>query len=286
MEQWQPHQMGALIARLRRERQMTQKDLAAKLGVTDKAVSKWERDLSYPDIALLVPLADALGITVSELLSGQRQTSEAEERAAQSALRYSQQTLLERLGQAKRAILVILTGVFLLSAAICVLCDCLLTGGMSWSWIVLLSLAFAWAAVRPLFLGDGGTLKKLLLSVSIGIIPYLAGLSLALRRPVVFQLGSCVALLSVGWVWGICHIFTRWRSRFQGRKLRMTAAAFLLTLPLSWAIRAVAAWMLREPPGAALTDGGIHTLSTVLAAVFCFLWDVLAARRTQRGRSR
>ena len=206
MEQWQPHQMGALIARLRRERQMTQKDLAAKLGVTDKAVSKWERDLSYPDIALLVPLADALGITVSELLSGRQQTSEAEERAAQSALRYSQQTLLERLGQAKRAILVILTGVFLLSAAICVLCDCLLTGGMSWSWIVLLSLAFAWAAVRPLFLGGGGTLKKLLLSVSIGIIPYLTGLSLALRRPVVFQLGSCVALLSVGWVWGVCHI--------------------------------------------------------------------------------
>ena len=66
----------------------------------------------------------------------------------------------------------------------------------------------------------------------------------------------------------------------------MTAAAFLLTLPLSWAIRAVAAWMLHEPVGAALTDGGIQTLSTVLAAVFCFLWDVLAARRTQRGRSR
>ena len=47
MEQWQPHQMGALIARLRRERQMTQKDLAAKLGVTDKAVSKWEREVSH-----------------------------------------------------------------------------------------------------------------------------------------------------------------------------------------------------------------------------------------------
>ena len=255
---------------------MTQKDLAAKLGVTDKAVSKWERDLSCPDIALLVPLADALGITVSELLSGQRQTSEAEERAAQSALHYSQQTLLERLGQAKRAMLMILTGVFLLSAAICGLCDFLLTGGLSWSWIVLLSLAFVWAAVRPLFLGDGGTLKKLLLSVSVGIIPYLAGLSLALRRPVVFQLGSCIALLSVGWVWGVFWLTTKWFSRLRWGQLRLTGVVFLLTVPLSWAIRAVSAWMLDDP--GLLAGGAANTLSMVLSAGLCFLLDVLSGR--------
>ena len=94
MEQHQTHQMGALIAKLRKERNMTQKEMAAKLGVTDKAVSKWERSLSYPDVTLLLPLADALGITASELLNGERQSTPEGERAVRSALSYSRQNLL------------------------------------------------------------------------------------------------------------------------------------------------------------------------------------------------
>ena len=47
---------------------MTQKELAACLYVSDKAVSKWERGLSVPDISLLVPLAEQLNVTVAELL--------------------------------------------------------------------------------------------------------------------------------------------------------------------------------------------------------------------------
>lgn len=63
---------GAFVAQLRKEKGMTQKDLAQKLYVSDKAVSKWERGLSLPDIALLTPLAQTFGVTVTELLSGQR----------------------------------------------------------------------------------------------------------------------------------------------------------------------------------------------------------------------
>lgn len=47
---------------------MTQLDLAEKMGVTDKAVSKWERDLSSPDIRTVPKLAEALGISVEELM--------------------------------------------------------------------------------------------------------------------------------------------------------------------------------------------------------------------------
>ncbi len=60
--------LGSLIAKLRKERNMTQADLAAVMGVTDKAVSKWERDLSYPDIASFPRLAQTLGVTVDELM--------------------------------------------------------------------------------------------------------------------------------------------------------------------------------------------------------------------------
>ena len=63
---------GRFVASLRREHGLTQRQLAERLGVTDKAVSKWERGLSLPDIALLEPLAQALEVTISELLRGER----------------------------------------------------------------------------------------------------------------------------------------------------------------------------------------------------------------------
>lgn len=53
--------LGMMIAELRKEHGMTQLELAEKMGVTDKAVSKWERDLSCPDINSIPTLAEALG---------------------------------------------------------------------------------------------------------------------------------------------------------------------------------------------------------------------------------
>ncbi|MCM1150101.1 MAG: helix-turn-helix transcriptional regulator [Butyricicoccus sp.] len=70
---------GALIAQARKERELTQKDLAERLHVSAQAVSKWERGLSCPDIGLLEPLAEELGLTVTELLSGQRGEQPGEE---------------------------------------------------------------------------------------------------------------------------------------------------------------------------------------------------------------
>jgi len=63
---------GTFVAQLRRETNMTQKELAERLYISDKAVSKWERGLSIPDVALLVPLAEQLGVTVTELLECRR----------------------------------------------------------------------------------------------------------------------------------------------------------------------------------------------------------------------
>ena len=60
--------MGEIISTLRKEKGMTQKDIAEKLGVTDKAVSKWERDIAFPDTATIPKLAEILGVSVEELL--------------------------------------------------------------------------------------------------------------------------------------------------------------------------------------------------------------------------
>ena len=61
--------IGQIISTLRKQKGMTQNDLAEKMNVTDKAVSKWERNLSYPDVNFIPKLAEVLGTTVEELLN-------------------------------------------------------------------------------------------------------------------------------------------------------------------------------------------------------------------------
>ncbi len=63
--------IGEMISSLRKEKGMTQSDLAEKMNVTDKAVSKWERNLSCPDVNSISKLAEVLGTTVEELLDTQ-----------------------------------------------------------------------------------------------------------------------------------------------------------------------------------------------------------------------
>lgn len=75
---------GGLIARRRKEQNWSQGDLAERLHVTDKAVSKWETGRGLPSVDLLEPLAEALGLTVSELLSGRELTPEELPRAAEA----------------------------------------------------------------------------------------------------------------------------------------------------------------------------------------------------------
>lgn len=69
---------GTFIAQCRKEKGMTQSELAAKIMVTDKEVSRWERGKSFPDINLLLPLAEALEVSVFELMHSERQKEKAQ----------------------------------------------------------------------------------------------------------------------------------------------------------------------------------------------------------------
>lgn len=68
--------IGEFIATIRKEKNMTQKDLGDQLFVSDKTVSKWERGLSIPNVVLLIPIAEVLGISVTELLRGEKMNTE------------------------------------------------------------------------------------------------------------------------------------------------------------------------------------------------------------------
>lgn len=75
--------LGTMIAELRKQQGMTQLELAEKIGVTDKAVSKWERDLSCPDINSLPNLAEILGVSVEDLMQIKKQADEPVSKVAE-----------------------------------------------------------------------------------------------------------------------------------------------------------------------------------------------------------
>ena len=64
--------VGAFMQKMRREKGMTQKELADILHISDKTISKWERGNGFPEISLLLPLCNELDLSVNELLTGER----------------------------------------------------------------------------------------------------------------------------------------------------------------------------------------------------------------------
>ena len=90
---------GQFIAGIRKEKKMTQAELAGKIHVTDKAISRWERGLGFPDIQTLEPLAQALGISVLELMRSERQETEKQDQQPEK-FRYTQGEVAEMLQNA------------------------------------------------------------------------------------------------------------------------------------------------------------------------------------------
>lgn len=139
---------GAYILRRRKELGMTQKEFAQKLYVTESAVSKWERGMSYPDITLLLNICDVLEISEHELLTGSEDTQKR--RTEDLAERYLKITRNYRVGQ-----YLLYGGIFL----VCAVFNLAFSHCLDWAFIVLaaelivasLTLSPAVAALHPKF---------------------------------------------------------------------------------------------------------------------------------------
>ena len=79
--------MGELIREARKEKGLTQLDVARKFGITDRAVSKWERGLCAPDIGILEELSELLGLSVAELIAGERKQPEEDRERIEAAVK-------------------------------------------------------------------------------------------------------------------------------------------------------------------------------------------------------
>lgn len=124
--------LGEYIAQRRRALGMTQRQFAEKLYVTDSAVSKWERGLSYPDITLLHDICEILDISEHELLTASEDTEAR--RAETLARRYIRLVRGWKFGQ---------VACYSLAAVVCFIADLASDGALGWSWVVLASLLTA-----------------------------------------------------------------------------------------------------------------------------------------------
>jgi len=144
---------GELISELRKEKSLTQRELADRLHVTDKAVSKWERGKGYPEITLLQSLADVLGVTASELLSGERNTGGSLPLSKADAIVGE---AIEKAGQDSRRkpsdlFFTLLSFSFLIGAFVSLLCNYLINGKLDWSLYPLGALIMTWLILAPWF---------------------------------------------------------------------------------------------------------------------------------------
>lgn len=91
-----PMKTGIIIYQARKKLNMTQKELADKLFVSDKAVSKWERGLCFPDISVLIPLTEILKISLYDLLKGEKMNKEEVEETLKNTINYSNSELKKK----------------------------------------------------------------------------------------------------------------------------------------------------------------------------------------------
>ncbi|WDV45829.1 helix-turn-helix domain-containing protein [Clostridiaceae bacterium M8S5] len=168
--------VGKFIAELRKENSMTQKQLANILGVTDKAVSKWERGIGYPDISLLQELSRALGVNVNELLAGSRDKMNIGANTSKindiilDAIHYSDSVKANKKLKKNGYILGI---IFLIAMLVCSICNIAINKKITWAYYPIGGLIVTWLTVIPHFFVRKYKWLYSLLGFYIASIPYL-----------------------------------------------------------------------------------------------------------------
>ena len=240
------NKIGQFIAELRKEKNMTQKDLAGQLHITDKAVSKWERGLSCPDISLLTPLADILGVTVSELLRAQKNECPSKDviESVGHALVYAERSSQKSIASFRHILTFSFSVILLLGMFVCVICNVAVSGTLTWSLYPVSSILFAWLICVPVIRYGTKGIPGSLIAVSIFLLPFLTVLSRLIgRNNLIIPIGAKTALPSLVYLWCIYLIF----SKSALRKRLAAAASFLLAIPLHLIINLLLAGILSTP---------------------------------------
>ena len=257
---------GSFIAELRREQSLTQRKLAEIIGVTDKAVSKWERGLSYPDIVILPKLAEVLGVSEGEILRGERRSENAEPQEVSEAMDYARGEISRNKKTVIRIVMIAVGFLAALAVIICSVCDVGLGGG-GWSLYTSLSISLGTAVALGALSGieKGSPVRSALESLSVLIIPYLIAMQLVSHAPVA-KIGVPCAVLALAYLWASYFI----SKKFRDRKGTMLGIIFALTIPLDLLINLTVYLLVAEPDHEFIWDV-ISCVVLAIASACCFL---------------
>ena len=231
--------IGAFIARLRKEKGFTQKELAERLNITDKAVSKWERSLSLPDIALLTPLAQELGVSVGELLDGEKEKIDRDD--VTNTLDYADKAMKNKVRAIRSIAAAVFTVGLLIGIVVCVGCDLAISGEFSWSLLPVSACVFAWAVFFPVILMGMKGVVVSLGTVTVFIVPFLAVMEM-LTGGNIMAVGTPAAVIGVIYLWCVFVVF-----KVLKRKLLAAAAALLLAIPVCLLVNLIVAQTYAQP---------------------------------------
>ena len=172
--------IGLFIRDRRLELGLTQQQLAEKLNITDKAVSKWERAVSYPDITILRELAAALEVSVAELLAGERDPRPAQPPAAVEdmvveTVSYAE-TARRKNGGWRFWAFAALTSACLVAVLVCLIIFFAVPSVRRAMLIAIRSIALGWAVCYPLLRVERYPVRRSLTILSLALLPYLASL--------------------------------------------------------------------------------------------------------------
>ena len=234
-------EIGKFIAKCRKEKKLTQAQLAEKLNITDRAVSKWETGKSMPDSSIMLELCEILGITVNELLSGEKIDMESYEKKADENLITLKKK--DENNMTKNFIISILfSATLLIGIMVCLICNIAISGNLTWSLIPVSSIVFAWViSFLSIILGKRGIIVRFI-SLSVFIVPYLFLLGSLLKVKEVFSVGAVIAVTSIVFLWIIVAVFKRIKS-----KLVALGTTFLSTIPYMIIVNVVLSKMIDEP---------------------------------------
>lgn len=258
--------IGAFIAACRKEQQLTQAQLAEKLNITDRAVSKWETGKSMPDSSIMMELCGILGIKVNELLSGERIDMDSYEQNAEENL-ITLKKKNENNIRKNVLIFMIYSIILLLGIIICSICDIAVTGELTWSSITLCSIIFAYVISFPVIILGKRGMTGSLISCSIFLIPYLYILSILIKVGAAFTIGWVMSLMSITLLWILFLIYRR----LNARKLRAAGITALLLIPFSFCINIALSKMIFEPIVVDIWD----ILSSFILLVTAFIFFVM-----------
>lgn len=194
------------------------------------------------DSSIMLELCNILGVTVNELLSGERiEMNNYKEKVNENFIELKRK---DENNMSKNAIIsTIYTIIMVIGIVVCCICDIAISGTLTWSLIVLSSILVMWIASFPvILLGKKGVLVAII-AISILIIPFMYILSILIKVNEVFSIGAIMSIISLVFLWMIYVLYYR----LKERKLLATGITFLFAIPFTLLINSTLTKMIGEP---------------------------------------